>query len=196
MSAFVVTYGPGPKWIPGKPIPEQDIGSHSKYMDAFVTKGIVFAGGPYDTSHGVYLMKAKTAGEISAITDNDPGVTGGVLTAEAHPWTVLMNRFDGKTPEGTSYYMMSYTPGPRWEPGKRLTEQKIDAHFGYITGQFEKGRVVLAGPMSDADRGLYIILASGEDDVRQFVRADPGVQSGLFVASGTRWNVIFGNATR
>jgi uncharacterized protein YciI len=141
-------------------------------------------------------MKAKTAGEVSAITDNDPGVTSGVLTAEAHPWTVLMNQFVGKAPKGSSYYMLSYTPGPQWEPGKRLTEQKVDAHFSYIKAEFAKGRVVLAGPIGDADRGFYIIVASGDDDMREFLRADPGVKSGLFVANGTRWTVLFGNPTR
>jgi uncharacterized protein YciI len=195
MSAFVVTYGPGPKWISGKPIPEQDIGPHSKYMDAFVTKGVVFAGGPYDDSHGIYLMKAKTAAEISAITENDPGVTGGVLTAEAHPWTVVMNRFAGTAPKGSSYYMMSYTPGPSWQEGKHIAEQKIDAHFGYVKGQFERGRVVLAGPIGDADRGFYVILAGSDEEMQQFIGADPGVTSGLFVAKGTRWNVIFGQPT-
>jgi uncharacterized protein YciI len=192
MAAFVVTYGPGPKWVAGKPIPEQDIGPHSRYMDAFVAKGVVFAGGPYDDSHGIYLMKAKTAAEITSITDNDPGITGGVLTAEAHPWTVVMNRWSGTAPKGLSYYMMKYSPGPNWEAGKRMTEQKIDAHFGYVKRQFDTGRVVLAGPMGDADRGFYIILASGDDDMQQFVSADPGVKTGLFVAEGTRWNVIFG----
>jgi uncharacterized protein YciI len=193
MSAFVVTYGPGPKWVAGKPIPEQDIGPHSKYMDAFVTKGIVFAGGPYDDSHGIYLMKAKSATEIAEITDHDPGVTGGVLTAEAHPWTVLMNRFDGTAPKGSSYYMLNNTPGPRWEHGKRLNEQKIGPHFNYIKENFEKGRIVLAGPMADADRGFYILLARDDDEVRRFIDDDPAVRSGLFVVKGTRWNVLFGN---
>jgi uncharacterized protein YciI len=165
-------------------------------MDAFVTRGVVFAGGPYDDSHGIYLMKAKTAAEVSAITDNDPGVTGGVLTADAHPWTLLMNRFDGKARDGSSYYILSYTPGPQWEPGKRLGDQPLGPHYGYIKAQFERGRVVLAGPMGDADRGFYVILASSDEDMRAFLRADPGVQSGLFVASGTAWNVLFGSPPR
>jgi uncharacterized protein YciI len=194
MSAFVVTYGPGPRWIPGKPIPEQDIGPHSKYMDAFVSRGVVFAGGPYDDSHGIYLMKAKSAAEVSAITDSDPGVTGGVLTAEAHPWTVLMNHFAGPAPEGSTYYMLTYDPGPRWEPGKHLNEQKTDAHFAYVSRRFDEGRVVLAGPMGDVDRGFYVILARSDDELQRFIGDDPGVQSGLFVAKSARWNVLFGRA--
>jgi uncharacterized protein YciI len=79
----------GPRWVDGRPMTEQDIGAHVAYVTRLFEAGTLLAGGPVPgADEGRYIV-ALGDGDARALIDADPGVTGGVFRAEAHPWTPL-----------------------------------------------------------------------------------------------------------
>ncbi len=79
---FAILYAPGPNWIKGKPIFEQDLQEHGQYMAKLLDQGHLELGGPFtDSSGGMAIITAKDNDEAAEILKNDPGVTKGVFTA-------------------------------------------------------------------------------------------------------------------
>ncbi len=84
---FLVVYKPGPTWIAGKPLKEQPLKEHGKYMLGLYTKGTLKAAGPFtDGAGGAVTFAAADATEAGAIVANDPAVISGVFVYELHPW--------------------------------------------------------------------------------------------------------------
>lgn len=77
-------------------------------------------------------------------------------------------------------FVLQYSPGPGWDPGKSVSEQPLEAHGAYIFGLHCQNRLVLGGPFEDDSGGLAIIRASSDDDARAVAEADPAVRDGIF----------------
>jgi uncharacterized protein YciI len=86
-STFLLVYKPGPAWLPGKPLKQQPLGDHGKYMLSLYSQGTMKSAGPFmDDSGGAVILNAADQAAATAIAANDPAVTSGVFVYELHPW--------------------------------------------------------------------------------------------------------------
>lgn len=53
------------------------------------------------------------------------------------------------------------------------------AHFEYLKGLLEDGRLILAGPSLEPPFGIIVFEAEAEDEARRLIEADPSVAAGL-----------------
>jgi uncharacterized protein len=87
-------------------------------------------------------------------------------------------------------FLFVYRPGPAWEAGKPMVQQKLGPHADYIRGLAQSGRVVAGGPWVGADGGMAIVRASSADDAKALLAADPAITSGVFAAEVRSWNPL------
>jgi len=86
-ATYLVLYRPGPTWLPGKPVMEQPLKEHGKYMLSLYIKGSMKLAGPLtDNAGGAVLLEVTNEAEAKAIVTNDPAVKSGVFVYEMHPW--------------------------------------------------------------------------------------------------------------
>lgn len=97
---YVVLVKPGPKWVPGKPAEEQGLGSHARYLQAQMTKGVLqWAGEFLDNTGGLILYKARDEAEARGIAEHDPGVVAGILAVGwIRPFDQAFDAASGKSP--------------------------------------------------------------------------------------------------
>lgn len=90
---FAIIYEPGPNWIKGRDIFEQDLHDHGQYMASLLDQGHLLMGGPFtDSSGGMAIITVKDADEAAAILNKDPGVINGVFKAKLRPWYVVFRK--------------------------------------------------------------------------------------------------------
>jgi uncharacterized protein YciI len=53
------------------------------------------------------------------------------------------------------------------------------AHFEYLKGLLEEGRLILAGPSLQPPFGIIVLEAETEDEAWRLIDADPSVAAGL-----------------
>jgi hypothetical protein len=97
---FVVLLKRGPKWVAGKPVGEQPLRNHGRYLQEQMTKGALQLAGPFlDDSGGLILYQARDESEVRAIAEHDPGVVDGVLAVESiRPFSLAFDAATGKSP--------------------------------------------------------------------------------------------------
>jgi uncharacterized protein YciI len=84
---FAVLYTPGPSWVAGRPLHEQDVAKHLEYMGQLQAQGIVLMGGPFTgEDRGLVILEVPGDNEAREVVARDPAVLNGVLKAEWHPW--------------------------------------------------------------------------------------------------------------
>jgi uncharacterized protein YciI len=86
---FILRYKPGPKWVKGKTVAEQDIGPHFGYMIEQSKKGLILAAGPAMAGdEGLYVAKGSKA-DVDTLIAADPGITSGIFAPDVFGWNVL-----------------------------------------------------------------------------------------------------------
>jgi len=89
-STFLIIYKPGPAWLPGKPLTEQPLGEHGRYMLDLYSQGQLKIAGPFsDDSGGAFVLYAANQDEAKNMVMKDPAVVRGVFIYELHPWTLV-----------------------------------------------------------------------------------------------------------
>lgn len=89
-STFLVIYKPGPAWIAGKPVTEQPLKEHGRYLlSLYATGSLKFAGPFLDDSGGAAAFEAADEAEAKAIVEKDPAVVSRVFVYELHPWRLV-----------------------------------------------------------------------------------------------------------
>lgn len=89
-TTFLVIYRPGPAWLPGKPVSEQPLTEHGKYMLSLFVKGSMkFAGPLTDNAGGAVVLDVADEAEAKAIVAADPAVRAGIFVYEMHPWGLV-----------------------------------------------------------------------------------------------------------
>jgi len=89
-STFLIIYKPGPAWLPGKPLKEQPLGDHGKYMLDLYSQGHLKIAGPFsDDSGGAVVLYAANQDEAKNMVMKDPAVVRGVFIYELHPWSLV-----------------------------------------------------------------------------------------------------------
>lgn len=83
--------------------------------------------------------------------------------------------------------------GPNWDHARGLREQDgWEEHAAFMEVLAEKGFIHLGGPLGD-DRVLHVIVAGGEDEIRDRLAADPWEPMELLRnVSVERWHVLLG----
>jgi uncharacterized protein len=89
-TTYLVVYRPGPSWLPGKPLAEQPLKEHGRYMIELYGKGTLKMAGPFlDDSGGAMVVEADTEAGAKAIVAADPAVVGGIMLADLRPWRIV-----------------------------------------------------------------------------------------------------------
>lgn len=89
-TTYLLLYRPGPSWVPGKPVTEQPLKEHGKYMLHLYVKGTLkFAGPLLDDAGGAVVFEAENDEEAKAIVAADPAVVSQVFVSELHPWKLV-----------------------------------------------------------------------------------------------------------
>ena len=89
-TTWLVVYRPGPSWVAGKPLAEQPLKEHGRYMIELYGKGTLKFAGPFlDDSGGAMVMEADTEADAKALVAADPAVKGGVMLADLRPWRLV-----------------------------------------------------------------------------------------------------------
>lgn len=86
-ATFLVIYRPGPAWLVGKPVSEQPLKEHGKYMLGLYIRGSMKLAGPLaDNAGGAVVLEVADQPEAQAIVAQDPAVKSGIFVYEVHPW--------------------------------------------------------------------------------------------------------------
>ncbi|NZA27428.1 hypothetical protein H0E84_13645 [Luteimonas sp. SJ-92] len=87
---FLVIYGPGPAWEPGKPTREQPLQQHGSYMLDLHEQGVMReAGGFVDADGGAAVIFAVDERQARSILDTDPAIERGVMSYTLRQWAPL-----------------------------------------------------------------------------------------------------------
>jgi uncharacterized protein len=87
---FLVVYRPGPSWVAGKPLAEQPLKEHGRYMIELYGKGALKFAGPFlDDSGGAMVFEAASEADAKAIVAADPAVVGGIMIGDLRPWRIV-----------------------------------------------------------------------------------------------------------
>lgn len=89
-TTYLVIFKPGPGWLPGRPMAEQPLKEHGRYMLSLYAKGAMKMAGPFsDDAGGAALIEAADADTARTLIAADPGVASGVFVTEMHPWGLV-----------------------------------------------------------------------------------------------------------
>jgi hypothetical protein len=73
--SYLCIYRPGPRWLPGKPLAEQPLREHGRYMLDLYQRGVMRMAGRFaDGSGGAMLFGADDDASAQAIVAADPAV--------------------------------------------------------------------------------------------------------------------------
>jgi uncharacterized protein len=90
LPGFLIIYRPGPKWLEGKPLSEQPLRDHGRYMLDLYRRGILHsAGGFGDDSGGAALLNASNLDEARGHAEADPAVVAQTFVFELHEWRLV-----------------------------------------------------------------------------------------------------------
>ena len=65
--------------------------------------------------------------------------------------------------------------GPKWIPGKGVSEQPLLKHGRYLKELMDKGLLQFAGPFLDDSGGLLLLKVADESEARRIAEHDPAV---------------------
>jgi uncharacterized protein len=89
-TTYLVIYRPGPTWLAGRPVSEQPLKEHGRYMLSLYAKGVMkFAGSFSDDAGGAAVIEADDEDAARALISADPGVVIGAFVTEMHPWALV-----------------------------------------------------------------------------------------------------------
>jgi uncharacterized protein len=88
--SYLVIYRPGPRWLPGKPLAEQPLREHGRYMLDLYKRGVMRLAGRFaDGSGGAMLIGADDDASAQAIVAADPAVVAETFTYELRQWAFV-----------------------------------------------------------------------------------------------------------
>jgi uncharacterized protein YciI len=88
--SYLCVYRPGAKWLPGKPLSEQPLREHGRYMRDLYRRGVMRLAGRFaDGSGGAMLFGADDDASAQAIVAADPAVVAETFTYELRQWAFV-----------------------------------------------------------------------------------------------------------
>ncbi len=88
-------------------------------------------------------------------------------------------------------FILLFDPGPHWDEKKEIEKQNFwDGHVKFVDRLFEKGKVVITGPIIHYDRIVIIYDAKNESEIRITLKDDSFIKNGiLHLESVMEWNI-------
>src|SRR5262245_39766095 len=88
--SYRCVYRPGTRWLPGKPLSEQPLREHGRYMLDLYKRGVMRLAGRFaDGSGGAMLFGADDDASAQAIVAADPAVVAQTFTYELRQWAFV-----------------------------------------------------------------------------------------------------------
>jgi len=88
---YVLLYRPGHAWLTGKPMSEQALDGHLRYLRSLHAEGIVKSGGPFANGlGGLGIVQAADLAEAEDLLAWDPAVRCGTLAADIFEWRQIV----------------------------------------------------------------------------------------------------------
>ena len=87
-------------------------------------------------------------------------------------------------------YLCVYRPGPRWLPGKPLSEQPLREHGRYMLDLYKRGVMRMAGRFADDSGGAMLFAANDDASAQAIVAADPAVVAETFTYELRQWAFV------
>lgn len=86
-TVYLVVYRPGPEWIEGRPVTEQPLREHGRYVIRLYSEGRMIQAGPFnDAPGGAMLLTVGSLDEAKRILEEDPAVVDGIMIPELFTW--------------------------------------------------------------------------------------------------------------
>lgn len=87
---YIVVYKPGPKWVVGKPMAEQGLKEHFKYMVGLYSTGVMKFAGPFaKDAGGAVVFEAAGDADALRVVESDPAVIGHIFVFELNRWDLV-----------------------------------------------------------------------------------------------------------
>jgi uncharacterized protein len=90
---YAFVYAPGPQWLAGRPVTEQNLSAHRAYVGELYARGRVLLGGPFldDAGGGFAVVRAEGRDEASTLLAADPAIREGILTGIVRRWHAVLD---------------------------------------------------------------------------------------------------------
>lgn len=94
----------------------------------------------------------------------------------------------------TTYVLGILRKGPHWGEGTADERQRIqEGHLGNIRKMASMGKLIVAGPVDDANlRGIFIFSTSSVDEAKALVKDDPAIATERLVVDFYPWYAAVG----
>lgn len=86
----VIIYQPGPAWKKGRPLSEQDLESHGRYLAELTRAGTILSAGPLAGTEGGLVIVSGPVAKAQKIMNADPAHVAGKFTGVISQWTPMM----------------------------------------------------------------------------------------------------------
>jgi len=87
---YLVVYRPGPGWLDGKPMAEQPLREHGRYLLALHASGALKLAGPFaDESGGAAVFAAADDAAALALVRADPTIRDEVFHFDLRRWSLV-----------------------------------------------------------------------------------------------------------
>jgi len=187
----------GPQWTAQEtPQRKEILAQHLAYFTSLIDSGKAVIGGPLtDESElrGLYVLRAKSAGEALDWAEADPAVKAGYFSVEMHPWWSEEVMKKAASPiKMTAAYIGFLSRGAKWTPEKTpQTEELQKAHMANIHKLAETKKLVVAGPFGDNGqlRGIFVFKVGSLEEAKDLAATDPSVQAGRLSIDMHPWLV-------
>ena len=84
---YVVRYLPGPAYRHDRPLLQQDLAAHARYMAQESEAGTIIAAGPtFEQTGGLVLIRSANRDAALAFVRSDPAVSAGLFVGEVTDW--------------------------------------------------------------------------------------------------------------
>ena len=89
--SYAAYYEPGPNWLAGKSLKEQQLRPHVEYLVSLHKQGKLSMGGPLaDGSGGLAIFTVEDQEEAQNMVSSDPAIESGILVATVKKWSRIV----------------------------------------------------------------------------------------------------------
>jgi uncharacterized protein YciI len=193
----------GPKWDGVmEPAKNPTLRQHIAYFVSLLDSGKAIIGGPTPDSKdlaGIYILRANSAEEAKAWTDEDPAVKGGLFTAEMHPWWSedIFKKAVTSPMKMETVYLGFLKRGPNRKEGDGQTPEVQElqkAHIANINRLAETKKLVVAGPFGGSGdlRGIFVFRVGSLKEAQDLAATDPMIKIDRLRLELHEWKVPAG----
>jgi uncharacterized protein YciI len=93
-------------------------------------------------------------------------------------------------------YVVFYTPGSKWIPGKSVYEQPLKYHVNHVGKLMTEKRLIACGPFTDSWGGMTIFEADNLEEAQDFVKNDPAIINQILIGHLHPWHILKGDIQR